>query len=146
MYIVKTVQQNYTREDGDRAPESRDTCGQFQSLIMIAPIRASVSQKESKFRTFLLEAVDESLSTLGEESKKAVYYHLQESFDIGRREIPEKTYEFASAIEKMFGEGAKLLEIQIMKSLHRKTRGTLKRYHRKEELSFTEYLQALQEI
>lgn len=143
---MKTVQQNYTREDGDLAQESGGVCSSLQSLVIIAPIRNGEIRNECRFRTLLLEAVDESLSTLGEASKKAIYYHLQESFNIARQEIPEKTDEFAFAIEKMFGEGAKLLEIQIMKGLYKKTHGTLKHYHRKEELSFTQYLQALREV
>lgn len=143
---MKTVQQNYTKEDVDLTQESWGICSQFQSQIAVVLVRDDAKQKERKFRTLLLEAVEESLSTLGETSKQAVYYHLQESFNIRKQEIPDKTYEFAFAIEKMFGEGAKLLEIQIMKNLHKKTDGTPKHYYSGEELSFTEYLRALQEV
>jgi len=104
-------------------------------------LRKKVQQGE-RFRKLLLEAVDESLSTLGETSKQAIYFHLQESFNIMKQDIPDKIDEFAFAIEKIFGEGAKLLEIQMMRSLHEKARDTLKQYPKKDGLSFTQYVQA----
>jgi hypothetical protein len=146
VYITKTVQQHYTKEDVDLTRVSERSCAQIQLQIAIVPIRASAGQKKRRFRKLVSEAVEESLSTLGEAPKQAIYHHLQESFNIRRQEIPDKTYEFTCAIEKMFGEGAKLLEIQIMKSLHEKTGGAPKLYYRKEELSFTEYLRALREV
>ena len=100
------------------------------------------TQQGGRFRKLLLDAVDESLSTLGETPKQAIYFHLQESFNIMKQDIPDKIDEFAFAIEKIFGEGAKLLEIQIMRSLHEKARDTLKQYPKKEGLSFTRYVQA----
>ncbi len=110
--------------------------------MMIEPIIGEVTQQGCSFGKLLLEAVEESLSTLGETPKQAIYYHLQESFSIRKHEIPDKIDEFTFAIEKIFGEGARLLEIQIMKSLHEKTGDTLRQYPKSEGLSFTEYLRA----
>ncbi len=100
------------------------------------------TEQGGRFRKLLLDAVEEGLSTLGETPKQAIYFHLQESFNIMKQDIPDKIDEFAFAIEKIFGEGAKLLEIQIMRSLHEKTRDPLKQYPKKEGLSFTRYVQA----
>jgi hypothetical protein len=112
------------------------------SLFSEEKILTEKTQQGGRFRKLLLDAVEEGLSTLGETPKQAIYFHLQESFNIMKQDIPDKIDEFAFAIEKIFGEGAKLLEIQIMRSLHEKTRDPLKQYPKKEGLSFTRYVQA----
>jgi hypothetical protein len=122
--------------------ESAGNEPQFQSRIVIDSIIGEATPQGKRFKRLLLEAVEESLSTLGETPKQAVYYHLREAFRIERQEIPDKIDEFAFAIERIFGQGAKILEIQIMKSLHEKTGDAPKQYLKKEELSFTEYLRA----
>jgi len=72
------------------------------------------------FEKLLLEAVDEGLSSLGESSKQAIYFHLEKGFNVRKQEIPYKIKDFARAIEKIFGLGANFLEILIMQSLHEK--------------------------
>lgn len=72
------------------------------------------------FETLLLEAVDEQLTSLGESSKQALYFHLEKGFNIRKDEIPYKTEAFVTAMEKIFGLGADYLEILIMRSLHDK--------------------------
>ena len=66
------------------------------------------------FEKLLLEAVDEVFLLLGVLSKETVYLHLVEVFGIKKHEIPYKIEEFVSAIEKIFGLGAKILQIQIL--------------------------------
>jgi len=92
------------------------------------------------FEKLLLEAVDEALSSLGASSKQAIYFHLENTFDINKPDIPHKIEEFANAIEKIFGPGAKFLEIQIMKRLYKKV-GPFK-YFPERGLIFTEYVAA----
>ena len=75
------------------------------------------------FEKLLLQAVDEGLSSLGESSRQAIYFHLKKNFNIKKKEIPNKIGNFADAIEKIFGSGADFLEILIMKSLHEKVGG-----------------------
>jgi hypothetical protein len=72
------------------------------------------------FERLLLEAVDEQLTSLGESSKQALYFHLERGFNIKKQEIPEKTEAFVDAMERIFGQGADYLEILIMKRLHSK--------------------------
>lgn len=76
---------------------------------------------KSRFDKLLLEAVDEGLSSLGESSKQAIYFHLAKSFNVKRNAIPLEIEEFAEAIERIFGLGANFLEVLIMKRLHEKT-------------------------
>jgi hypothetical protein len=74
------------------------------------------------FDILLLDAIDEALSAIGEPPKKAIYCHLEREFGIKREEIPKRQEDFSNALEKMFGLGAKHMEIMIMKTLHKKTR------------------------
>jgi hypothetical protein len=76
--------------------------------------------ENKKFEILLLETLDEALSTLGENVKKTIYFHLQQNFLIGKKEIPHKIVEFSDALEQIFGLGAKSLQILIMARLQRK--------------------------
>lgn len=91
------------------------------------------------FEELLLEAVDEGLSSLGESPKQAIYFHLEKSFNVKRQEIPHKIETFASAIEKIFGSGANLIEILIMKRLYEKVGPDVK-LQGSRNFTFTEYV------
>jgi len=91
------------------------------------------------FERILLEAVDEGLSSLGESSKVAVYFHLQKNFNVRKEEIPCNVEAFAEAMEKIFGQGANFLEILIMKRLHEKVKGA-SRSMDSEDFTLTEYV------
>ncbi len=119
---------------------------QLHSRVIIELIPPKSAPTENRFRKLLLEAVDEGLSALGETPKQAVYFHLQADFNICKRDIPDKIDEFAFAIEKIFGEGARLLEIHIMRMLYKKLGRTVKHQTRMSSLSFTEYLQILEHV
>ncbi len=92
------------------------------------------------FEKLLLEAVDEQLTSLGESSKQALYFHLEKGFNIKKHEIPQKTEAFVGAMEKIFGQGADYLEILIMKRLHSKIGLEVKLST--PNLTFTEYVEA----
>ena len=89
----------------------------------------------------LLEAVDEGLASLGDSAKHAVYFHVDKKFSIKKEEIPCKVEAFAEALEKIFGPGANLLEILIMKRLYEKIGRSFK-LHTSQNLQFTEYVAA----
>ena len=82
------------------------------------------------------------LSSLGDSSKQAIYYHLEKTFKINRRAIPYKIEEFADAIEKIFGLGAKPIEILIMKCLYKKIGHVIEYNQKLGNLIFTEYVAA----
>jgi hypothetical protein len=73
-----------------------------------------------KFEDVLLEAIDKALSTLGENVKNVIYFHLAQKFLIARQEIPYRIEDFADVLEQIFGVGARNLEILIMAKLHEK--------------------------
>lgn len=71
-------------------------------------------------RKILLEAVEEGLSSLGDSPKRAIFFHLENSFEISKDNIPTNLTEFSKALEKIFGPGASYLEKLIAKRLYEK--------------------------
>ena len=57
-------------------------------------------------------------------------------------ELDEEVEEINNAIEEMFGYGAKILEIEIMKHLHVKIGSSFEYFPEKEELLFVDYIDA----
>jgi len=91
------------------------------------------------FNRLLLEAIDEGLSSIGESSKQAIYFHLEKAFKVKRQEIPYRIEDFTAAIEKIFGLGANFLEILIMKRLYEKVGGRFQ-WRGSREFTFTAYV------
>ena len=111
----------------------------------MSPPQTEVVVKKSQprnhiFEKLLLEAIDEALSSLGM-STKPIYFHLEKDFNINEKDIPHKIGEFADTIEEIFGLGARVLEIQIMKRLYQKV-GPFKHFP-KWNLTFIEYVEAV---
>jgi len=75
---------------------------------------------QNNFSKILLEAVEESLSSLGDSPKQAILFHLEASFSIRKEHIPANLTEFAKALERIFGPGASYLEKLIVKRLYEK--------------------------
>jgi hypothetical protein len=78
------------------------------------------NNRDKKFEQILLGSIDEAFSTLGESVKKSIYFHLEHKFMIARQDIPYSIDNFSDALERIFGLGARHLEILIMKKLHEK--------------------------
>jgi hypothetical protein len=78
--------------------------------------------KEKKFNKILLEAIDQALSALGENTKKSVYLHLENNFAIPKKDIPNRVGDFTDALEQIFGLASTKLEILIMVCLNRRVR------------------------
>lgn len=100
--------------------------------------------RKSSFDRLLLEAVDEGLSLLGNSVKEAVYFYLEKDFKISRADIPSRLEDFVSSLEKLFGVGAKLIEIRIMEKLYKKV-GDFKYFPENGNVVFAEYVAALRE-
>ena len=101
------------------------------------------NQKTPNFEKLLLEAIDEGLNVLGESSKQVVYFNLEKTFMMNRLDIPYRIEEFTDAIERIFGTGAKILEIQIMKCLFKRVEYSIKNYSEPKNLTFIEYVAAV---
>lgn len=93
------------------------------------------------FEKLLLEAVDDALSSLGGSAKQAIYFHLENKFQIAKNDIPYHPEDFADGLGKIFGLGARFLEILIMKKLYEKT-GQPVEWIEGKELLLVEYIMA----
>lgn len=84
---------------------------------MIDSVKEKIS-KRRKFDEFLLEAIDEALSSLGDPIKNTLYFQLEESFKIPKDEIPKHIDGFSDFLYELFGLGASRLEAECMRNLH----------------------------
>ncbi len=75
---------------------------------------------QNTFEVIITEAVDESLTSFKNLDTQKVFAQLENAFDIKKHEIPYKIEDFSDAMEKMFGVGAKLIEIRIIQAIHRR--------------------------
>jgi len=100
-----------------------------------------LATKSRAFDELLLIAIDEALFSLGESAKQAIYFHIENKFGVARNEIPENLEEFQAGLEKIFGAGARFIEILIMKNLYAKI-GQKLIMEKSEQLEFIEYVEA----
>jgi hypothetical protein len=101
--------------------------------------RGSQALTKKDFDKVLLEAIDEALGLLGNSARQSTYFYLEHKFKIARKDIPRQLKDFESGLEKIFGVGAKYLEISIMKNLYEKTGKPLE-WDETEELLFAKYV------
>jgi len=93
--------------------------------------------KQEEFEKLFMEAVDESLKSLGESVRQMIFFHLEKSYSLKRQDIPKKPEAFAEGLEKIFGVGALVLEKIIVKTLYSKL-GL--EYEDKKDFVFMDYL------
>jgi hypothetical protein len=121
--------------------------------VTIGVLPVETGKYEENFDDILLETIDETLLSLGEPVKNAIYLHLQNNFNISKNEIPKKIHAFSDIIQKIFGSGACRLEIKFMKTLHSKINVNVQWPEYKAPLSkwiimdmtFTEYVDSVRE-
>jgi len=70
------------------------------------------------FEKLLAEAIDESLSSLGENMKLKVYLHLEERFGVHKSEVPFRIASFVQAVDELFGLDAGDLEAHILRRVY----------------------------
>jgi len=70
-----------------------------------------------EFEDTLLGAVDFAFCSLGKSCRRALYFHLETTFRLPRRQIPERLEEFDKALETIFKGGAAFLEKLILRKL-----------------------------
>ena len=73
-----------------------------------------------EFDKLLQNAIDDALLSLGESVKQAIYFHIENRFNVPKNNVSENLEEFQVGLEKIFGAGARFIEILIMKNLHLK--------------------------
>jgi hypothetical protein len=108
---------------------------------------------QKKFNEYLVQAVDEALTSLGEPVKNTIYFQLENNFSIPKNKIPDQIDEFTNIMHKIFGLGASRLEIKFMKNLHSKIKVSIETNGCEwplskwiiEDLSFVDYVNKMRE-
>ena len=72
---------------------------------------------QESFNRALLEAIDESFSSLGRLPREAIYRNLETSFQIKREDIPLNLLKFRVILERILGSGMPYMEGIITKRL-----------------------------
>lgn len=80
------------------------------------------TRNETKFDSILLEAIDTAFTALGQNVKFSIYFNLEAKFGLPKKDIPDKISDFSDALDKIFGQAARSLEILIMKYLNEKVK------------------------
>jgi hypothetical protein len=78
------------------------------------------TKNETKFDAVLLDAIDTAFSALGQNVKFSIYINLETKFSLPKQEIPDRINDFTNALDQVFGQAARSLEILIMKYLNDK--------------------------
>jgi hypothetical protein len=92
----------------------------------------------NNFSNILCEAVDEALAVLGESVKRAIVYHLENTFDFKMEETPQRLSDFTHALEELLGPGASYVENMIIDQLQ--TKANHEKMSFKEDVNFDERL------
>jgi len=100
------------------------------------------SLRNSRLETAIMTAVDDSLSSFGNSFKQVIYFQLENTFHVKKQEIPQRIDEFAAALDAMFGIGATLIEMKIIKALHDQVPDFV-HFPRGDDLVFTDYVKNL---
>lgn len=80
------------------------------------------TNNEKKFDNVLLDAIDLAFSALGQNVKFAIYFNLETKFELPKKTIPDRISDFSNALDQIFGQAARSLEILIMKYLNDKVK------------------------
>jgi hypothetical protein len=95
------------------------------------------------FEMVVMESIDEVFSTLGENVKQAMYSYLENNYGMKKDQIPSMIDDFTTAVESLFGDAAKLVELKIIEKVQGRVKGFVYKSNSK-EIFFVEYLSALQ--
>lgn len=98
-----------------------------------------MTTKDKEFDKMLLSSIDEALTSLGESAKQSIYFHIEKKFGVASSNIPLNLKEFQAGLEKIFGVGARFIEILVMKNLYAKIGEPLE-MDKDCQLEFIEYI------
>lgn len=96
------------------------TSPQFKNTVSVEPTATQANISDEKFNQYLSEAIDETLASLGEVVKNAVFENLKNNFKITKADLPQKIYDFSKIVHKVFGSGADRLELKIVQNFSSK--------------------------
>jgi hypothetical protein len=99
-----------------------------------------MAAKTKDFDMLLQSSVDEALLSLGEKARQSIYAYLEKNYHLTQGKIPQNLDTFQQALERVFGIGAGLIEILIMKNLCAKI-GCRLNSETNKQLEFVKYVE-----
>lgn len=95
------------------------------------------------FEKKFLEAVDEAFYSIGNDDyNRVIYEYLEKNFMLTKLNIPKRIEDFSEALDKIFGLGAKILEIRIMNNLYLRIDNSFK-YKNEKTFDFVNYIKSI---
>jgi hypothetical protein len=94
------------------------------------------------FENKIIEAIDEAFNSIGNDCTQTIYDYLDRNFMLTRLNIPKRIEDFSEAMDKIFGFGAKIVKIRIIKNLYQKMEKSIG-YTNDETLDFVDYIQSI---
>jgi len=104
-------------------------------------VASKMASRPDDFNLLLIDSIDEALLSLGESARRSIYFHIEKNFKVERKEIPGDLEHFQLALEKIFGVGARYIEILIMRNLYQKM-GRSFNLRKNDQLEFIKYVEA----
>jgi hypothetical protein len=101
----------------------------------------TTTAKAKDFDRLLLNSIDDALLSLGESARQSIYFHIENNFSVPRQDIPCNLEDFQLALEKIFGLGARFIEILIMKNLYQRINQPLT-MENNDQMEFVKYTKA----
>jgi hypothetical protein len=84
--------------------------------------RLAKTKTDEKFAKILLDSIDEAFASLGQNVKLSIYFHLETKFAVSKQDIPDRIGDFSDALDQIFGQAARPLELLIMKCLNQRVK------------------------
>jgi len=102
-------------------------------------MRFQSSELGGKFRSLLLESIDETVrGVLGEGPLKAMFYSLEKYLGVSRGEIPERLEDFQNGLVTLFGRSAAPI---ISRAIVRNLCGKLEIPYQRSDYDFKTYIE-----
>ena len=96
-----------------------------------------MSARTLVFSQLLLEAIDDSLSILGDEPKMALYQYLATMHSLQREEIPDRLEEFSAGLKRALGGASSVIQRIILRKLFQKLGST---FRESQDSEFPDYI------
>ena len=105
---------------------------------------SNLQETNKKFDKIFIESLDIGLiRVLGEACTQATYQLLKERFGLSKPQIPHAVDKFTSAVEELFGQAARLLEISIIEYIAKNVATSFVFTPKTNDFSFSEYIKTL---
>ena len=84
------------------------------------------TKADQKFTGILLDSIDDAFASLGANVQLSLYFHLETKFTLSKQDIPDRIDDFSDALDRIFGQAARQVELLIIKCLNQRVKRSYK--------------------